>query len=200
MDKHFLKLDFQRSDCVPTLYKKEHGKNHLLVCIYVDDIIYVGSSQSQVEDFKQDMMSTFEMTDLGLLHYFLGLEIMRSKGCVFVSQKRYAMDFLNKYNMQHLNAASTPMDINEKLQLEDGSGETDGKRYHGMVGSLIYLSHSPPDIFYSVGVVSRFMNNPSKLHAAAVKRIMRYIAGTTEYGLLYEKVSDFKLTRFSDSD
>ena len=144
------------------------------------------------------MMHTFEMTDLSLLHYFLGLEVKQGKGSIFVLQQRYAVDLLKKFNMEHLNEAATPMNINEKLQLDDGSGEADAKQYCGVVG-MIYLAHSQPDISYSVGVVSR-LNNPSKLHYGAVKRIMRYIAGTTQYGILYEKISDLKLTEYSNSD
>ena len=177
------------------------GNNELmLVCLYVDDIIYMGSSKSMIEDFKRSMMSHFEMSDLGLLHYFLGLEIKQMEGEIFVSQKNYAENLLKKFNMLHCKQSATPMNTGEKLYLNDGSGEADARSYRKLVGGLIYLTHTSPDIMFAVGIISRFMQCPTKHHFGAARRVPRYIAGTLSYGLHYTHVNDFKLYGYTDND
>lgn len=117
IDSFFLESKFTRSDNEPTLYKKQQGNgDFLLVCLYVDDMIYMGSSQSLVDDFKSSMMKIFEMTDLGLLRYFLGLEVKQGEDGIFVCQEKYATDLLKRFNMTNCEVAATPMNINEKLQ------------------------------------------------------------------------------------
>lgn len=178
INSYFVQNGFERSESEPTLYLRKQGNNDLLVvCLYVDDIIYMGSSHSIVAEFKSSMMSRFEMTDLGLLHYFLGLEVKQGEGDVFVSQKKYALD-LKRFGLVNCKSAATPMNMNEKLQQKDGTGQANARSFRSLVGGLIYLSHTRPDISYSVGVVSRFMSNPSKHHFGAAKRILHYIVGT----------------------
>lgn len=145
-------------------------------------------------------MKSFEMTDLGKIHFFLGVEINQTGDGIFISQKKYAADLLRKFNMQNCNSAATHMNVSEKLQANDGSKPAEGKLYRRMVGGLIYLCHTRPDIAFSVGVISRFMHSPSKLHLGAAKRILRYVAGTQNFGLWYSARSDFKLKGFTDSD
>ncbi|XP_049410533.1 uncharacterized mitochondrial protein AtMg00810-like [Solanum stenotomum] len=146
------------------------------------------------------IMNKFEMTDLGLLHYFLGLEVKQREGEVFVSQKKYASDLLKRFGLVNCKSVATPMNMNEKLQQEDGTGQANARSFRSLVGGLIYLAHTRPDISYSVGVVSRFMSNPSKHHFGAAKRILHYVAGTLEYGISYSQVSNFRLLGFTDSD
>lgn len=199
--KCFIDLGFERSSNEPTLYTKHQGHAHiLLLCIYVDDIVYMGSSQEMLLDFKGTMMKVFEMSDLGLLRYFLGLEVKQGKDSVFVSQKKYAENFLCKYNMLACKSVPSPMNPNEKLSLGDGSGDADAKKYRKMVGSLLYLTHTRPDLMYSVSVVSRYMHHPSMHHLGAVKRIMHHIANTIDFGLLYERIDHLKLNGYTDSD
>lgn len=160
----------------------------------------MGSSNSLVADFKACMMKTFEMTDLGLLHYFLGLEVKQVADGIFVSQQKYAMDLLKRHNMGGCNKASTPMNANETLRAEDGTGKANTRYFRSIVGGLNYLSHTRPDIAHSVSVVSRFMHSPSMHHLGAAKRILRYVAGTPDYGVWYSSVDNFKLQGFTDSD
>ena len=170
------------------------------MCLYVDDIIYMGSNESIVEEFKLGMMRSFEMTDLGLLHYFLGLEIKQSSDGVFLCQKKYAEDLLNSFHMMHCKPALTPMNTNEKLQMDDGTEATDARRYRGLVGRLIYLPHTRPYIAFSVGIVSRFMTAPTRHHFGAARRILKYIACTYDYGVWYTWSDSLKLHGFTDSD
>ncbi|KAL0558837.1 hypothetical protein IC582_003419 [Cucumis melo] len=201
IDEYFQQNGFKRSANEPTLYVKKGGKNDfIIVCLYVDDIIYTSSSKSLVAEFKSHMKNKFEMTDLGLLHFFLGLEVCQTEGGIFISQKKYAKDLLKKFGMINCKPTTRPMNVNEKLQQNDGAEMANAQRFRSLVGGLIYLTHTRPDISYSIGVIFRFMQRPSRDHFGAAKRVMRYIAGTIEYGIWYSKVSDFKLCGFTDSD
>ena len=142
---------FHRSKSEPTLYlKMQELEEMLIVCIYVDDIIYTGSSKKLIENFKELMMKEFEMSDLGLLHYFLGLEVHQTKQGIFISQGKYVYDLLKKFRMSNCNATSTPMNANERLTNEDGSGRADAKVFRSIVGRLIYLTHTRPNIVFAV--------------------------------------------------
>lgn len=201
IDKFFQENGFERSENEPTLYLKKQGNNDfLVVCLYVDDMIYMGSSESLVNDFKSSIMKNFEMTDLGLLQCFLGIEVIQGEDGIFATQKKYVVDLVKKFNMSNCEKALTPMNINEKLQREDGTEQADARIYRSLVGGLNYLTHTRPDIAFSVSVVSRYMHNPTKQHFGAAKKILRYVAGTVDYGVWYSNSSTFKLTSFTDSD
>ena len=184
IDGYFCQNGFYRSPNEPSLYVKKEGMNDLLVvCLYVDDLIYMGTSMKMVEVFKRKMMENFEMTDLGLMKYFLGIQVKQSKGKIFISQEKYIEDLLKRFQMNECKPVSTPMALNEKLQQTDGAAKVDAKYFRSLVGSLIYLSNTRPDIVHSVSLISRFMNKPSKLHYAAIKRVLRYLPGTRSHGL-----------------
>ncbi|CAH9132625.1 unnamed protein product [Cuscuta epithymum] len=183
------------------LYVKKQGMDEfIIVCLYVDDIIYFSSSQAMLDGFKSAMTKEFEMTDLGKLQYFLGLEIRQNSKGIFLCQKKYAMDLLKRFHMEKCEVAKTPMNTNEKLQKCDGTERADERFYRSMVGGLNYLTHSRPDIALSVSIVSRYMHSPTKQHLGAAKRILKYISGTLEYGIQYSSVREFKLRGYTDSD
>nr|GMD05942.1 Retrovirus-related Pol polyprotein from transposon TNT 1-94 [Ipomoea batatas] len=200
IDSYFLENGFERSENESTLYLKKQGNEFLAVCLYVDDMIYMGSCESIIAEFKSSMMKKFEMTDMGLLHYFLGLEIKQGTDGIFLSQRKFAKDLLVKFQLTGCKPACTPMNINEKLPANDDTGAANAKMYRSMVGCLNYFSHTRPDIAHSVGVVSRFMHTPTKHHLGAVKRILHYIAGTSDYGIWYKKVDNMRLVGYCDSD
>ena len=140
------------------------------------------------------------MTDLGLMKYFLGMQVRQSPGEIFISQEKYADDILKKFNMSNCKSLSTPMAVNKKLSKYDESEKVDEKLYRSLVGSLIYLTNTRPDLVQAVSVVSRFMSEPNKTHFAVAKRILRYVKGTKCYGLLYRSEGDSKLVGYTDSD
>ena len=109
------------------------------------------------------------MTDLGLLYYFLGLEVKQGEGDVFVSQKKYASNIFKRFVLVNCKSAATPMNMNEKLQQKDGTRQAKARSFRSLVGGLIYLAHTRLDISYFVGVVLRFMSNPSKHHFGDAK-------------------------------
>ncbi|RVW20455.1 Retrovirus-related Pol polyprotein from transposon RE1 [Vitis vinifera] len=142
----------------------------------------------------------FEIKDLGNLKYFLGMEIARSKKGIAVSQRKYVLDLLNETGMLGCKPAETPMDTTVKLEESDGSAPVDKGRYQRLVGKLIYLSHTRPDIGFSVSVVSQFMNNPTEKHMTAVIRILRYLKMTSGKGLFFQRTTKKEIEIFSDAD
>ncbi|KAG6508046.1 hypothetical protein ZIOFF_033401 [Zingiber officinale] len=153
-----------------------------------------------LQKFKSTMTREFEMTDLGLMKFFLGLEVRQGKTGIFVSQEAYAKEILKKYKMESCNPVSTPMEPGAKLSKFDGGERVDASKYRSLVGSLRYLTCTRPDLALSVGIVSRFMEEPVHSHWKALKRILRYIIGTVSLGLYYTNAADYKLVGYSDSD
>lgn len=203
IDAYFNERGFQRSQSEPTLYKKTQGTTGILiVSLYVDDLIYTGSDEKMIRDFKNDMMQKYEMNDMGLLHYFLGIEVEQNKDGVFISQKKYVDNILKKFKMEACNPVPIPLVVNEKFMKEDGSGDVDPSMFRSLVGSLLYLTTTRPDIMYATSLLSRFMHKPSNIHYGVAKRVLRYIKGTKDYGIMYEKNENEKLRLFGfcDSD
>lgn len=133
------------------MYKQiGEDSNILLLCLYVDDILVMGSSLTIVDKFKENMMHKFEMTDLRLLHYFLGLEVKQQLGLILNSQKKYAETLLKKFNMMNSKSQSTPLNANEKLQSEDNLGKADENRFGSIVGSLLYLTHTHLELMFAM--------------------------------------------------
>lgn len=154
----------------PTLYLKRSGNNFIIVPIYIDDIIYMGTS-CLVDKFKASMKRNFEMSDLGVLRYFHRLEVKQDADGLFIYQKKYATDLVKKFNMLNCKIVVTPMNMNEKLQLGDGTELADGTYYRSLVGGLIYLTHTRPETAYSMGVISKFMHSPSRHHLEQKKGV-----------------------------
>ena len=140
------------------------------------------------------------MKELGELKHFLGLEVERTKEGLFLGQQKYAKDLLQRYGMLDCKPISTPMDPNVRLQEDKWKDMEDVTMYRQQVGSLIYLTLIRPDILYVVGVVSRQMSNPKKPHFDAVKRILRYVKGTINFGIQYKKTNDCQVMGYCDAD
>jgi len=201
IDKYFQDNGFVRCLNEYALYIKTFdNEDILIVCLYVDDLIFTGSNPSLFEEFKKVMSYEFEMTDLGLMSYYLGLEVKQLEEGIFISQECYAKEVLKKFKMFDCNPVNTPMESGMKLsKFEDGEKENP-TLFKSLVGSLRYLTCTRPDILYAVGVVSRFMETPTSTHMKVAKRILRYLKGTLDYGLFYSFSNDFKLHGFCDSD
>jgi hypothetical protein len=135
--------------------------------------------------FAAAMQQEFEMSMLGELSFFLGLQIHQSKKGIFISQRKYLKEILKKFGMENYAPISTPMTTSCKLNKYDDAPEIDQTMYRSMIGTLLYLTTSRPDIMQVVGLVGRFHSNPKETHVLAVKRIFRYLQGTIDYGLWY---------------
>ena len=172
----------------------------LIVCLYVDDLIYTGSNTDLFESFKKSMMAEFEMSDLGMMHYFLGIEVLQSSVGILISQKKYVGEILDKFQMKDCNPVNTPSEFGLKLNKDDGGKKVNSTLYKQIVGSLMYLIATRPDIMHSVSVISRYMECPTEIHLLATKRILRYLQGTKEFGLFFKKGEKPDLFGFTDSD
>ncbi|XP_058075568.1 uncharacterized mitochondrial protein AtMg00810-like [Magnolia sinica] len=162
------------------------GKVTALI-VYVDDMIITGDNEEEISLLQKQLATEFEMKNLGGLKYFLGIEVVRSKQGIFLSQRKYILDLLTEVGMLECKPADTPMVQNHKLGEYPDQVPTDKGRYQRLVGKLIYLSHTRPDIAYAVSVVSQFMHNPSKSHMEAVIRILRYLKSSPGKGLMFSK-------------
>ena len=163
-------------------------------------MIFMGNSQRLVDEFKAEMKNEFEMTDLGLMKFFLGLEVKQDSSGIFISQGAYAKDILKRFGMDNCNPIAIPMELGAKLSKLEGGNAVDATEYRSLIGSLRYLTCTRSDIMFAVGVASRFMEDPRASHMKAAKRILRYVKGTEQLGLHYSKTNDFLLTGYVDSD
>jgi hypothetical protein len=147
------------------------------------------------------MKATFQMSDLGLLKYYLGLEVNQTPSGITISQSTYAVKILEAAGMASCNSSQIPMEPRLKLSKTSTAAPVDATNYRRIVGSLRYLVNSRPDLSFSVGYISRFMEAPTAEHLAAMKRVLRYVAGTIDYGCCYRRRNDEAgLTGFNDSD
>ncbi|CAJ2649847.1 unnamed protein product [Trifolium pratense] len=202
IEAHFIVEGFEKCPSEHTLFVK-HSDNGdiLIVSVYVDDLIVTGSNQSLIDYFKQSMTTKFAMSDLGKMKFFLGVEVCQTDEGIFIHQKKYASEILAKFGMEDCNAVSSPIITSCKLVKNEAGKASDETQYKQMVGSLMYLLATRPDLAYSVCLVARFMERPTEIHIAAVKRIMRYVKGTVGYGLLYKKTGmELQLNGWTYSD
>jgi hypothetical protein len=166
----------------------------------VDDIIFGCTNQKYSEEFGYMMQEQYQMSMMGELKFFLGLQIRQQRNGIFISQEKYLKDCLKKFGMQDCKGFTTPMPAKHHLGPDDNGKEFDQKVYRSMIGSLLYLCASRPDIMLSVCMCARFQATPKESHHKAVKHILRYLAHTPTLGLWYPKGSAFDLIGYSDSD
>jgi hypothetical protein len=176
-------------------------ENDLFVCqIYVDDIIFGSTNKFICEEFSRIMIQKFKMSMMGELKYFLGFQFKQLQEGTFISQMKYIQDILTKFGMKDAKPIKTPIGTNGHLDLDTGGKSVDQKVYRSMIGSLLYLCASRPDIMLSVCMCARFQVDPKEVHLRAVKRILRYLVHTPKFGLWYPKGSSFDLLGYSDAD
>ncbi|KAK2969370.1 hypothetical protein RJ640_000642 [Escallonia rubra] len=187
---------------LPTIEEKHEvcEKDILIVALYVDDLLFTGNSEKMIKDFRKEMMKKYEMNDMGLLKHFLGMEVHQDDEGVFICQKNYAEKVLKKFRMYGCNSKATPLIVGEKLKREDGGSKVDATFYRSMVGNLLYLTATRPDIMFAASLISRFMQAPSHFHLGAANRVLRYIQGTIDYGIMNGRSKEVKLIGFCDSD
>ena len=164
-------------------------------------MIVTGSSSAIIEIFKAEMTQEFDMSNLGSLSSYLGIEVKQGKSFIFLSQTAYAQKLLQHAKLGECNAATTPLEARAQFTNEEGRSTVNSTVYQSLIGSLRYLTHTRPDLLFSVGILNRYMENPNQEHYNGVKRVLRYIKGIEDYGLLYKK-GELKggLIGYSDSD
>ncbi|KAJ9557654.1 hypothetical protein OSB04_012268 [Centaurea solstitialis] len=179
---------------------KKSGSDLIIVQIYMDDIIFASTKPEMCQEFENTMKSQFKMSMMGELTFFLGLQVRQCPDGIFINQSKYVHDLLKRFDFGGSNSASTPMPKNFQLNADSSGKPVDQKTYRAIIGSLLYLTASRPDIVFSTGVCARFQYDPRDSHLTAVKRILRYLKGTPDFGLWYPKDSGFELIAYTDSD
>jgi hypothetical protein len=191
---------FTRGKLNITLFLMFDGKDMLIVQIYVDDIIFGSTNENLCKEFSKTMQDEFEMSMMGELKFFLGLQIKQTEEGIFLNQSKYVIDLLKRFGLTNVKAYGTPMSPSTKLDKDEKGKPVDVKLYRGMIGSLLYLTASRPDIMFSVCLCARFQSCPKESHLIAVKRIFRYLLGTIDLGLWYPKSNSFDLISYTDAD
>ena len=177
LDKELVALGFVRSKLEHAVYRRSCKNSFLLMGVYVDDLIISGPNVSDIKQFKSEMRNKFSMSDLGLLSYYLGIEVKQGDGGITLSQSSYTVRILERAGMKNCNPCDTPMECRLKLCKKEGEA-VDPTAYRSIIGCLRYIVNTRLDLAYAVGVVSRYMEAPGREHWATVKHILRYLKGT----------------------
>nr|GEX21924.1 putative ribonuclease H-like domain-containing protein [Tanacetum cinerariifolium] len=200
LSKYLLKNGFQRGTIDQTLFIKMQRKDFILVQVYVDDIIFGSSNPQLCREFEALMHEKFQMSVMGELNFFLGLQVLQKEDGIFLSHDKYIGDILKKFGFLDVRSSNTPMDKDNPWGKERTGKDIELHLYRSMIGSLMYLTASRPDIMFAVCACARHQVTPKECHLHAVKRIFRYLKGHPKLGLWYPKASPFDLVAYSDSD
>ncbi|GAU34373.1 hypothetical protein TSUD_217130 [Trifolium subterraneum] len=176
IDSFLVKQGFSKCKSEYGVYVQDSTSSIILICLYVDDLLVTGNDLDKIEKFKTVMMTEFEMTDLGTISYFLGIEFLKTSRGLMLHQRKYASKILKRFKMTDCTHAMPPMETNLKLEKNENEEAVDPTMFKQIVGSLRYMCNSRPDICFAVGLVSRFMENPKQSHMKVVIRILKYIA------------------------
>jgi hypothetical protein len=199
MDSYLTRLGFSKSHADPNLYYKVVNNAPVILLLYVDDLFITGE-ESLIIQCKKELAIEFDMKDLGLMHYYLGLEVWQKHGEVFLGQGKYAIKILQKFGMMDCKSMDTPMNTFIRKVKDPNSDPVDPSLYRQLIGSLMYMVNTRPDICFVVNTLSQFQVEPRHEHWIAAKHVLRYIRGTINYGLRYTASSDIQLHGFTDSD
>ena len=194
-----LQLGFVAAKTDPSLFVYHSGQDTVYLLLYIDDIVLTASSMGLLQRTISTLQHEFSMKDLGQLHHFLGMQVQHTPSGLFLSQRQYMIDILDRAGMSNCKPSSTPVDTNPKLPA-DGPPVSDPTDFRSLAGALQYLTFTRPDISYAVQQICLHMHDPREPHLAALKRILRYISGTLHLGLLIRPSSHPELIVYSDAD
>ncbi|CAM8986162.1 unnamed protein product [Rhodiola kirilowii] len=191
---------FQRSLNDYSLFTMKKCEDFLILLVYVDDVVITGTSSLLISEVKKYIHDTFRIKDLGLLKYFLGLEVARSDAGIFLNQRKYAIELLDEHNLLQCKPAKTPMNLKHQLSLSTEPLLSDALPYRKLVDKLIYMSITRPDLAYPIHILSQYMQSPMEEHMRAALRLLRYIKNAPAQGILFSAVSSLQLQAFCDAD
>ncbi|KAJ9567766.1 LOW QUALITY PROTEIN: hypothetical protein OSB04_003732 [Centaurea solstitialis] len=200
LSKHLLSKGFKKGSVDSTLFLMKEGEHIVVIQIYVDDIIFGSTSRELCKKFETVMTEEFKMSMMGEINFFLGLQVRQFSDGIFINQSKYIFDLLKKYDMSGCHSIGTPMATGNSIGPDHEGKDVDLRNYRSMVGSLMYLTASRPDIMFATCVCARYQAKPKESHLAAVKRIFRYLKGTPYYGIWYPKGLGFELQAYTDAD
>ncbi|GJR55449.1 putative ribonuclease H-like domain-containing protein [Tanacetum coccineum] len=200
LSTYLLENGFKRGTIDNTLFIKKDKGDILLVKVYVDNIIFGSTKKSLCVEFEQIMHKRFQISSMRELTFFLGLQVKQKDDGIFISQEKYVVDILKKFDFSSVKTASTQIETNKAMLKDEEAKDVDVHLYRSMIGSLMYLTASRPDIMFTVCACARFQVTPIVSHLYAAKRIFRYFKGQPKLGLWYPRDSPFDLEAFFDSD
>ena len=178
---------------ITLFFKHSQTGGVTILIVYVDDIIITGDNDKEIRKQEEQLAISFEVKKLGALKYFLGIEVAQSSSGYLMTQQKYILDLLNETKVLQGKANSTPIETNHKLTLRKDDLTVEIGSYQRLIGKLLYLSHTRPDISYSVNVLTQFMHSPQKSHYHAALRILRYLKGTVGLGLTFRRTGKLNL-------
>jgi hypothetical protein len=199
IDSFLTSLGFTKSKVDSNLYLKVMNDEPVILLLYVDDLFLTGEEKLTTE-CKKKLASEFEMKDLGLMHYFLGLEVWQSPERIFLNQGKYGVEILKRFDMLECESMNTPMETKLKLLVDTSSELIDATLYRQIIGSLMCLTNTRLDIYFVVNTLSQFLVEPRHMHLVVAKHVMRYLKGTLDCGLSYDGDHDFTLSGYTNSD
>ncbi|GJS13766.1 retrovirus-related pol polyprotein from transposon TNT 1-94 [Tanacetum coccineum] len=200
LSRFLLDNKFSKGAVDPTLFTRQTSKHILLVQIYVDDIIFASTEPKACDIFSNEMSSKFQMSMMGQMYFFLGLQVSQSPGGICINQSKFALEILKKFRMDSCDPVDTPI-VDRLKPDEDPLGIlVDQTRFRSMVGSLMYLTASRPDLVFAVCMCARYQASPTKKHLEALKWVFRYLRGTINWGFWYPKDTAMALTAYADAD
>jgi hypothetical protein len=191
---------YRQSNWDHTLFLKHRDGKITALIVYVDDMVVTGNDPAEQAALKNYLSTEFEMKDLGSLKYFLGIEVSRCKSGIFLSQRKYVLDLLKETGMTACKPVSTPLAEGMKLGIDRTQGSIDKGRYQRLVGKLMYLGHTRPNLAHALSVISQYMHNPGEQHMSAIMRILSYLKGSPGKGVLFRKNRHFKIECYTDAD
>lgn len=183
-----------------SLFTYSKGSTRINVLVYVDDLIIAGNHSGDITAFKAYLHTCFHMKDLGKLKYFLGIEVARNREGIYLCQRKYALDIISETGLLGCKPVACPMEQHQKLGLSTSPAMKEGEKYRRLVGRLLYLSFTRPDICFAVNTLSQFLKNPKEDHWVAALRVVRYLKGSPGQGVLLQRNCDLTLTGWCDSD
>nr|GEY60887.1 ribonuclease H-like domain, reverse transcriptase, RNA-dependent DNA polymerase [Tanacetum cinerariifolium] len=192
-------LDFKKCALKQAIYTKTSKDSALLIGVYVDDLIITGTPKKEINKFKAQMEEKFKMSDLGLLAYYLRIEVTQTDGDILIKQSAHTNKILQEAGMLDCNETLIPMDPGTRLTKVIEGTMVNSTEYRSLIGCLRYLLHTRPYLSYSVGLLSRFMQEPREQHMKAIKQVLCYVKGTKDYGITYKHNGGNKIHGFSDS-
>ncbi|GJX23681.1 putative ribonuclease H-like domain-containing protein, partial [Tanacetum coccineum] len=195
-----LKHNYRRGTIDKTLFIKKNSRDIILVQVYMDDIIFGSTNQTWCDEFEVLMKGEFEMSAMGELTFFLGLQVKQQPDGIFISQEKYVQDMLRRFDMESVRPATTPYEAAKPKSKDEPDDAVNVHLYRSMIDSLMYLTASRPDIMFAVSACSRHQVTPLTSKLNAVKKIFKYLKGQPKHGLWYPRDSPFELEAYSDSD
>ncbi|KAK2396684.1 putative mitochondrial protein [Trifolium repens] len=200
LTKFLLQQGYRKGETDKTFFVRQEEGTLMIAQIYVDDIVFGGMTDALVKQFVHQMQSESEMSLVGELTYFLGVQVKQMEDTIFISQSNYAKNIVKKFGMESATRKRTPATTHLKLTKDEKGVSVDQSLYRSIIDSLLYLTASRPDISFAVGVCARYQVEPKMSHLTQVKRILKYVNGTSDYGIMYSHGEDSRLIGYCDAD